>query len=501
MEIVKSDIEVHKINEVSLRIKTDSRIMGELRRWFRARPPGYRFMPLFRNRLWDGWTYFINKGILPTGLLNSLKEFADKGKYTLYNATNDIQDAEESDVRDFVTALELPFAIRDYQFNAIYNGFVKKRLNIEAPTGSGKSLMIYGLTRLMLYEEKPVLIIVPKTSLASQLYGDFIEYGWDDAYNSVTTIYGGRSKNFEMPVVISTWQTLIQEVKKKNFHIFERFGAIFCDESHNAKALSIMTIASKCINAEWRIGFSGTQPAIKTTDWFNSVGSLGPVESFVSYDALRKANHIAGVEITNLFLKYPYSICEYNYINNKSQYTDEIYYIYENPSRVKFIVTLVKALQNNTIVLFSKIDQGKRLFQELSKSSDKKILYIDGGVATADREHIRTIMEQNDNVVLVGSYSCIAEGMNVKNIHNIVAASSYKSKVKTLQSIGRGVRVKDGKTTVKIFDIIDDLSIDVNENGINKKYISYGMKHYKERKKIYESVGFDPPKNQRILLS
>ncbi|HAW79414.1 MAG TPA: UvsW, partial [Balneola sp.] len=53
------------------------------------------------------------------------------------------------------------------------------RALLVSPTGSGKSLIIYALMRYHLDKienNRKILIIVPTTSLVSQLYSDFSDY-------------------------------------------------------------------------------------------------------------------------------------------------------------------------------------------------------------------------------------------------------------------------------------------------------------------------------------
>jgi superfamily II DNA or RNA helicase len=53
-----------------------------------------------------------------------------------------------------------------------------------------------------------------------------------------------------------------------------------------------------------------------------------------------------------------------------------------------------------------------------------------------------------------------------------VFAAGGKSKIKTLQSIGRGLRVHENKDILTLVDIVDDLI--------------YGIKHYDKRKEFYD---------------
>ena len=93
------------------------------------------------------------------------------------------------------------------------------------------------------------------------------------------------------------------------------------------------------------------------------------------------------------------------------------------------------------------------------------------------------MVEEGENVIVVASYGVFSTGINIKRLHNIVFGSPYKSQIKVLQSIGRGLRVADDKQQLNVFDIIDDLSYNGRDN--------YTLKHFGERINIYNEQGFD----------
>jgi superfamily II DNA or RNA helicase len=96
-------------------------------------------------------------------------------------------------VKDYVTSIS-KYEPRSYQIDGIYQALKYNRKVIVSPTASGKSLMMYSLVRYYTAKENNILIIVPTTSLVSQLYKDFGDYGWD-VENHCHMIYSGREKN------------------------------------------------------------------------------------------------------------------------------------------------------------------------------------------------------------------------------------------------------------------------------------------------------------------
>ena len=108
---------------------------------------------------------------------------------------------------------------------------------------------------------------------------------------------------------------------------------------------------------------------------------------------------------------------------------------------------------------------------------------MDGDTDPAQRDFFKTRMEEGTNKVLVASFGTLSTGVSVKNIHNIFLVESYKSEVLIKQSLGRGMRLYEGKEKVNIIDFVDDFSWDGSAN--------YLLKHSAERIEIYKRENFD----------
>ena len=119
--------------------------------------PGAKFMPQFRKRVWDGKIrlYSPGTGEIYVGLYDYLTQYLDeKGyEYTIkdskyFGLPNDEEEyVSPESVASFVRSLGLPFKIRDYQLKALFTAIKQRRKLLLSPTGSGKSLIIYGLVR------------------------------------------------------------------------------------------------------------------------------------------------------------------------------------------------------------------------------------------------------------------------------------------------------------------------------------------------------------------
>ena len=168
------------------------------------------------------------------------------------------------------------------------------------------------------------------------------------------------------------------------------------------------------------------------------------------------------------------------------KYQDEIDFIVGNTRRNKFIKSLAVSLTGNTLLLFQYVDKhGRILYDEINKvtTSDRKVFFVYGGTNAETREQIRAITEEEENAIIIASYGTFSTGINIRNLHNIIFASPTKSRIRNLQSIGRGLRKGESKDKATLYDIADDLR--------NKSSVNYTLKHFSERIKIYSEEEFD----------
>ena len=164
-------------------------------------------------------------------------------------------------------------------------------------------------------------------------------------------------------------------------------------------------------------------------------------------------------------------------------YQDEVDLIVRDERRNKFILNLTKHLKGNTLLLFQFVEKHGAVLYDMIKDLDRKVFYVYGGTDTQTREEIRSITEEETNAIIVASYGTFSTGINIKNLHNVIFSSPSKSRIRVLQSIGRGLRVTNDKTGATLFDISDDFTYNSRQN--------YTLRHFLERINIYNEEEFD----------
>ena len=322
---------------------------------------------------------------------------------------------------------------------------------------------------------RKTLIIVPTISLVSQLASDFADYGFDSDVH-IHRIFGGQDKFTDRPITISTWQSLYTLPKE----YFTEFDVIIGDEAHLFKAKSLAEIMTALVNAKYRIGTTGTLDGTKTHKLVLE-GLFGPVRKVITTKELMDNKVVADFHIKCLLLKHPDSICQ---AAKNFSYQQEIEYLVLNERRNQFITNLALSLEGNTLILYQYVDKhGKILHEMINKKADgRKIFFVSGEVDGDAREDIRRIVETQTDAIIVASFGTFSTGINIRNLHNIIFASPSKSRVRNLQSIGRGLRKSETKDSAVLFDIADDLR--------HKKHDNFTLKHFAERIKIYSEEKF-----------
>ena len=470
---------IKKKNEVYLTLSDLSPSLSqELTDFFTFEVPNAKFMPMVRKRMWDGKIRLFSpaNGEIYVGLLPYIKEYCNSKnvKYTIEEGVENVRDVVGEVARGFIKSLKprsggKSLKIRDYQIEAVRLAISRNRSLIVSPTASGKSLIIYSLVRYYQMAGHRTLILVPTTSLVEQMYTDFEDYGW-----SVGTycqkVYQGYTTKIERDVVISTWQSIYKMPKK----YFEQFGCVIGDEAHMFKAKSLTSIMTKLHQCKYRFGFTGTLDGTETHRLVLE-GLFGSVEQVVTTKELIDKKTLANLKIKCITLKHPEK-------RERMTYAEELDYIVSHEKRNTFLCDLLQHLNGNTLCLFQLVEKhGKVLYERLKENENTFFVY--GGTETEKREEIRKIVDKSDNSTTLASFGTFSTGINIRNIHNIVLASPSKSKIRVLQSIGRGLRTSSSKDSVLVFDIADDISY--------KGRYNFTLNHFFERLNIYNEEQFN----------
>jgi len=476
--------------------------LEQIQHSFKKRISNWRFHPLVKKKIWDGYISFIDKyNRVPVGLWNEFTQVCQKFnlEFEIEGLENVVdKNFDEEDFRNWVSDFfsdHPKIQPRDYQIDAAVPILKYRRSISEIATSAGKTFIIF-MIFAYLYDRKKCgkfLMVVPNTNLIIQTVEDFEVYNNGKLNFTTQMIHGGTDKTKQdIDFIVGTYQSLV----KRDKFFFDDIHSICIDEAHGTQASSIKKIISNCINTVYSFGVSGTMLQNGSTEALTIQAYLGPLVNNISATFLTSNNYATPIFIKVVYLDYlekeaREKLDELRKRKHEIEGTKlleiEKRLVVENRDRFLQVCDFIAKSTKNSLVLFQNVkDQyGKRIYDYLrEKTKDKTVFYVDGSTSINLRDDYINKMEEGDDKILVASFGTFAQGISINNIHNIYFVESYKSEKIVRQSIGRGMRLKNGKEKVNIIDFVDDFSL---PRG-SKNYL---LKHGEERIKIYTEQGFE----------
>lgn len=446
------------------------------------------FNPSYKIGAWDGKIqFFTPAGKTYVYLLPEIVETLINAGYEV-----DLEDRRSTDIKKFEPVKKddfkhiiypdtgLPVEIAEHQLRCI-NALLEESNGIAlAATGAGKTIMTAALCDRFLTAGLRTIIIVPSLDLIGNTRDELLMMGLKDV-----GVLSGTEKSLDAPIVVSTWQSL------KNVPVLmKQFNCVLVDEVHTARSTELKKLLVEYGNhIVHRYGMTGTLPD-DPCEAMNVHVALGPVRATVTAAELIALGWLATLDIeivemtedlTEEWKRYKEQAKFDNpltYVKFKQKffpdYQAEKAYLIKNKRRLQWIADYLDVLrenQGNTFVLVTSIDQGKKL-AELTPNS----VFLNGSDKSKVRKQIYDLFKENDDMLVFATVGIASTGINIKRIFNLVFIDIGKSFIRTIQSIGRGLRRGTGKTHLRVYDITSDLK--------------YGVKHTKDRAKYYKNAQY-----------
>ena len=472
-------------------IKTPSELaFNQLKSHFRRKPSDSFMNPLVRRHIISGEIPFLTDVYLPIGLWGELKKYVEKIGYKFICKNLDLflnSNLNENDVLEFISSLleGSGYELRQYQAESILKILEYRYSSQQVSTSSGKTIISFCVYAYLLYTgqvdtKHKFCMIVPRASLVEQTYQKFAE-SYNTGYITDMNIvkFGGDAKNKfnedkfnNANCIITTYQTL----SKIDPALMKDIKSINVDEAHTAKTDSITNCIRNASPLRYRFGLSGTLfDKLYYSEYFSNLKNLGPVtmvydpkdlinDGFAPFVNIRIVNinyqnRIDSGDLKDYFLfrNTKHDSVELELKQYKDLYRMERDMILCDEERLNSIIEYIKGFDKNTLILYNDVkgEHGKKISDRLNESG-VETKYIDGGTKVSVRgEYTDDIEEKRMN--LVASYGTFSTGIDLKNVHYIVLAESFKSATLIGQSIGRGLRSLTGKTEITVIDFVDKL--------------------------------------------
>jgi superfamily II DNA or RNA helicase len=442
---------------------------------------------------------------IPLGMWNEVKTIAKRYNLQLkienieelFNKSYNEEDYKKWEIDFYKDSTN--YKPRYYQTESVLKALKYQKCLLEVATSGGKTLIAFNIFRYLLDRNisKKFLYIVPNINLVTQTEEKFYEY--EEMLNnkikwkSQCVFSGAKKETKDVHIVFGTYQSLV----KKDLEFFKQFDTVLIDEVHHAGNQSIKTILSKCYNAQYKIGVTGTLPKKESFNWFILQAYIGPKVYEVLPSQLISEGSATPIKIIQLELNYLEEDVKRNLFKLRSVKGEEKdgakllnlekQLARDNRKRFIYICEHVKKLQKNSLVMFSDVqnDYGRKIYDWLRENTEKTIYYADGQTTADNRDYYKKQMELNDDVIIVASSGTFSEGIDIKNMGSISITESKVSHFIVNQILGRGMRLKDGKEQVIVFDFVDNYAY-----GSGHQQKNYLLRHGDERLKTYKERSF-----------
>jgi len=448
-------------------LETDNpKILQALRNKYAFAVPGHQYSSAYKSRRWDGKKrYFGANGKFKTGILSRIVEDL---KSIGVNPSSDIE--WDKPPREIFTDIATfnTFTYRHYQKDAIFNCVNSRRLVVDSPTGSGKTLIMAGsiATLLTKYPDMKAVVLFREKGILNQTYEFFKKCGIEGlGYNSGEGYEYGN-------IMLST----VQSIERILDSHLEDSMLIMVDEAHQfCKGETTIAAIESFPNASYRLAFTATPPSEDPKDInarmvlegaFGEVYTTRTAEDLIKDGSLAKPiiqivdnTPVSAVPEDLTYLEvYEQYIVNCDLRNDKIK--DIVNKIYKANPGAKILI-LVKNLQHI----------------ENLKSRVPNCYTIEGKDDIGSRYDIIKQFVNDDKPATIVGTNVMQTGISIDEITHMINARGLEGEVPTIQGLGRGIRKAEGKDKMYFYDFYDR--------------IPYLEKHSKARIKHYTKLKFE----------
>ena len=303
-----------------------------------------------------------------------------------------------------------------------------------APTGIGKTLL--GVALASAFPKNNILWLCHTKDLLNQTIDEFKKMG----LGTVGVIGSGEADIKR--ITVGTRQSVIKFIGS-----LDVFDIVVVDEAHHVSDFSGQySEILKNLIAPIRIGLTATFPD-KEEAKMALEAFIGPIIDQITYQEASDLHTIAKPKIKIIKTKYSYNTSELR--TYPEVYERAIIFNRDRNSQIKDIA-ISHALKNESVlIIVHRIEHGKTLEKEIKGS-----IFVYG--ATEDEARMKAKMDLNfKKQKIVIASTIFSEGINIPELNIIINAAGGKSEIRTIQTIGRGLRITDKKKELLVYDFFD----------------------------------------------
>lgn len=401
---------------------------------------GAQFTPSYRKGLWDGRKKLLNKrtGAFPAGLVTTVVRALEEADVEVELVDHRPQPSP-SDIQDDTSYALVGVKMEgkyDYQLTAAKKMVESRHGIVKMATNAGKTEVACAVTRHLGLR---TLFIVTNRELLYQARARFqkrLGLGAEEV-----GIVGDGHFSPGSFVTIATVDTIDSRINTEECQeLLSSTEVLFIDECHHVGSETWYTATVLC-PAYYRYGLSGTP--LDRTDGANLrlIAATGEVIVNISNKFLVERGISAKAEI--IFDQITQPILKKN-IRYPTAYKQGIS---ENQELISRVVEWTKVFRKKglgTLILVEEIGQGRLIDDALWTATDGEFIphqFIYGEEDTQVRQKALQDFASGNLPVLIAS-TILDEGVDVPTIDALILAGSRKSRIRTMQRLGRGLRGK-----------------------------------------------------------
>jgi len=420
--------------------------------------PGHQFSG---RGNWDGRIRLLTKhGYFPIGMLQTITTLFNKVnvQYEIIDNRPEIKYGKE-------ICLTERFKPRDYQEEVVKKAFAAGSGIIKSPTGSGKALMCAMIAGK--YNTDTIIYVVTKDLLYQM-------------YETVTSALGvecgiigdGKCEIVKGINICTIWSAVSAfgekfsisdseldaasldkgKQRKENIDKIKRLvrnaNLIIVDECQYAASNTVQFLHKNSTSARHRFLLSGTPWRESGDDLLIEAVSGPKIFDLSASDLINK----------NILVRPEIHIIRNSKMTSPGSTYPEIYknYIVQNDERnlkIKNCAEKLVASGKKTLILISKIEHGKILYDMLSEKLN--VEYLSGANTAEERKQIIKELEDGRIDIIIAS-KIFEVGVDIPMLDALIIASGGKSRALAFQRVGRVIRSYPGKKSAIVIDFLDD---------------------------------------------
>lgn len=296
---------------------------------------------------------------------------------------------------------------------------------VEAPTGSGKSLLCALIIAAL---QVPTLVVVPSLALKQQLS------------SSMSSWFGADAVGRGNPIWVENVQALDPAKPLKGY------GAVLIDEVHRSAAATYRTLNAKAWQDVYhRVGLTAT--------FFRSEENEALLLESIISDVVYRLDHSTAVEKGYIVPveAYVYRLPKVKLKCNGKSWAgvyQELVVRREDRNRlIAHITANLAEAGESTLVLTKQVEHGEEI-QRLLAEQGLDVPFAEGK-NDANRQ---LILEFNlrEKTTLIGTVGILGEGIDSRPASWVILAGGGKSKGQLMQNVGRTLRLYPGKECGKV---------------------------------------------------